>query len=69
AQVLAADEYAAGREARAQHADAGNRVPRKRYRKEVLEPGGSRRALDSFVGFRGGAPSVDALLRHCRIER
>lgn len=31
---------------------------------EVLEVGGSRRAMDSFVAFRGRKPTVDALLRH-----
>lgn len=69
AQVLAADAYAAVEEARAEHADAGKREAGMRYRKEVLEPGGSRPALDSFVAFRGRAPSLDALLRHCRIDR
>jgi oligopeptidase A len=35
-----------------------------RFRDEVLARGGSRPALDSFVAFRGRAPSLDALLRH-----
>jgi oligopeptidase A len=26
--------------------------------------GGSRPAMDSFVGFRGRKPTIDALLRH-----
>jgi len=30
----------------------------------VLEMGGSRNAMESFVAFRGRTPSVDALLRH-----
>lgn len=31
---------------------------------EVLEQGGSRSAMESFVAFRGRQPEVDALLRH-----
>ncbi len=34
------------------------------FLEEVLEVGGSRKAMDSFVAFRGRKPSVDALLRH-----
>ena len=35
-----------------------------RFRDEILAVGGSRPALESFVAFRGRAPSIDALLRH-----
>ncbi|AHI66917.1 M3 family metallopeptidase [Burkholderia thailandensis] len=69
AQVLAADAYAAVEEARVERAEAGKREAGERYRTEVLEPGGSRPALESFIAFRGRAPSLDALLRHCRIDR
>ena len=31
---------------------------------EVLQVGGSRPAMDSFVAFRGRKPEIDALLRH-----
>ena len=31
---------------------------------EVLEKGGSRPAMDSFIAFRGRQPKIDALLRH-----
>jgi oligopeptidase A len=34
------------------------------FLKEVLQVGGSRKAMESFVAFRGRKPSVDALLRH-----
>ena len=36
----------------------------RRYRKHVLESGGSRSALESFTAFRGREPRIDALLRH-----
>jgi oligopeptidase A len=35
---------------------------------KILEKGGSRKALDSFVDFRGRPATVDALLRHNGIE-
>ena len=59
AEVLSADAWAAFEEAGVFDRDTG-----RRYRREILEAGGSRRAIDSFVAFRGRAPTVDALLRH-----
>ena len=62
AEVLSADAYAAFEEANA----AG--VPQletgRKYRKTILEAGGSRPAIASFEAFRGRAPTIDALLRH-----
>jgi oligopeptidase A len=63
AEVLSADAYAAFEE---------NTTPqglpsldiRRKYRREILEAGGSRPALESFKAFRGRAPTLDALLRH-----
>jgi oligopeptidase A len=66
AELLSADAYAAFEEAAAksgQAAAAQVDVGRK-YRKEVLEVGGSRSAAESFAAFRGRAPQLDALLRH-----
>ncbi len=65
AEVLSADAYAAFEEA-AQHQgsntlDVGTG---RRYRKAILEAGGSRGAMDSFKAFRGREPMLDALLRH-----
>jgi oligopeptidase A len=63
AEVLSADAYALFEESRQAggviSADAGIR-----FRNEVLAVGGSRPAMDSFVAFRGRAPTIDALLRH-----
>ena len=36
----------------------------RKYRKAILEAGGSRPAMESFKAFRGREPSIDALLRH-----
>ena len=35
-----------------------------RFWREILSQGGSRPAMESFIAFRGRAPSIDALLRH-----
>lgn len=63
AEVLSADAYAAFEET----VDAQG-LPSvetgRRYRKAILEAGGSRSAMESFKAFRGREPSIDALLRH-----
>ena len=35
---------------------------------QILEVGGSRKALDAFVSFRGRKPTIDALLKHNGIQ-
>ncbi len=66
AELLSADVYAAFEEAAAisgQAAAAQVETGRK-YRRELLEVGGSRSAAESFAAFRGRPPQLDALLRH-----
>ena len=36
----------------------------RRFLETILETGGSQKAMDLFVAFRGREPTVDALLRH-----
>ena len=63
AEVLSADAYAAFEETSA--ADGQHSVETgRRYRRAILEAGGSRPAMASFKAFRGREPSLDALLRH-----
>ena len=59
AEVLSADVYSMFEEHGVLNAEIGSR-----FRKEVLAVGGSRDAMESFVAFRGRAPSIEALLRH-----
>jgi oligopeptidase A len=59
AEVLSADAYSAFEENGLFDVDTG-----RRYRREILEVGGSRDAIDSFRAFRGREPSITALLRH-----
>ena len=62
AEVLSADAFSAFEESGVLDLDTG-----RRYRREILEVGGSRDALDSFTAFRGRPPSIDAMLRHLGI--
>ena len=66
AEVLSADAYAAFEESAAGDAEKGtvNVETGRKYRKAILEAGGSRPAMESFKAFRGREPSIDALLRH-----
>ena len=63
AEVLSADAYAAFEESAGPDGHPSVETGR-RYRREILEVGGSRPALESFKAFRGREPRIDALLRH-----
>ncbi len=63
AEVLSADAYAAFEESVTPEGTPSVEIGRK-YRREILEVGGSRPAMESFKAFRGREPSLDALLRH-----
>ncbi|HEY8521494.1 MAG TPA: M3 family metallopeptidase [Gammaproteobacteria bacterium] len=63
AEVLAADAFAAFEEA-----GAFDRATAERFRKSVLAVGGSRKALDAFVAFRGREPRLEPLLKRSGIE-
>lgn len=66
AEVLSADAYAAFEET---ISDGTHSIETgRRYRENILEVGGSRPAMESFIAFRGREPSVDALLRHCGMQ-
>ena len=64
AEVLSADVYAAFEESAKLTGSVLDTETGKRYRREILEVGGSRPAAESFKAFRGREPSIDALLRH-----
>ena len=59
AEVLSADAWGAFEEEGTLSPQTGRRL-----RREVLERGGSRDAMDNFKAFRGREPSLDALMRH-----
>lgn len=65
AEVLSADAYAAFEEAAPANGGSTLDVETgRRFRRELLEVGGSRPAMDSFKAFRSREPALDALLRH-----
>lgn len=59
AEVLSADAFSRFEEEGIMNADTG-----REFLTEILEVGGSRDAMASFVAFRGRKPAIDALLRH-----
>lgn len=63
AEVLSCDAYSKFEERGIFDADTG-----REFLTEILERGGTRDAMDSFIAFRGRKPSNDALLRHSGIE-
>jgi oligopeptidase A len=62
AEVLAADAFAAFEEA-----GIFDAVTAARFRREILEIGGSRDFMQAYVDFRGRRPEIDALLRQSGI--
>lgn len=59
AEVLSSDAYSRFEEEGIFNPDCGHD-----FLQQILEVGGSRKAMDSFIAFRGRAPKVDALLKH-----
>jgi len=59
AEVLSSDAFARFEEEGVFNPETG-----RSFLQNVLERGGSRKAMDSFVAFRGRPPRIDALLRH-----
>jgi oligopeptidase A len=64
AEVLSADAFSRFEEEGLFDAGIGEA-----FLREVLQVGGSRKAMESFVAFRGRKPSADALLRHSGLTR
>ncbi|MEX8505876.1 M3 family metallopeptidase [Leptothrix ochracea] len=59
AELLSADAWSAFEEEGVDNPATGLR-----FRREILEAGSARDAIDNFKAFRGRAPTIDALLRH-----
>jgi oligopeptidase A len=63
AEVLSADAYAAFEEnGLFDHATG------KSFMENILQVGGVREPMDSFIAFRGRKPTIEALLRQCGIN-
>lgn len=64
AEVLAADAFAAFEESGIFDAETADR-----FRREILEVGGSRDFMEAYVAFRGRKPTLEALLRQSGIGK
>lgn len=64
AEVLAADAFSAFEETGIFDTDTAAR-----FRREILEVGGSRDIMRAFIAFRGRKPTLDALLKHSGIDK
>lgn len=64
AEVLAADAFAAFEESGIFNTETASR-----FRKEILEVGGSRDFMEAYVAFRGRKPTLDALLRQSGVGK
>jgi oligopeptidase A len=64
AEVLAADAFSAFEESGIFDAETADR-----FRREILEVGGSRDFMEAYVAFRGRKPTIDALLRQTGIGK
>ena len=62
AEVLSADAYAKFEENGIFDRETGES-----FMENILEVGGVREPMDSFIAFRGRPPTIDALLRHSGI--
>ena len=63
AEVLAADAFGAFEESGILDTDTAQR-----FRREILEIGGSRDIMQAFIAFRGRKPEIEALLRQSGIQ-
>ena len=64
AEVLAADAFGAFEESGIFDVETASR-----FRREILEIGGSRDFMEAYVAFRGRKPTLDALLRQSGIGK
>jgi oligopeptidase A len=64
AEVLSSDAYSLFEERGIFDPETG-----RAFMESILESGGSRKAMDAFVAFRGREPRIDALLRHSGIAK
>ena len=67
-ELLDADAFSVFKEAQAKNGSIFDKKAAKRFRQNILEKGGTERAMDLYVRFRGGEPSINALLERDGIK-
>ena len=67
-ELLDADAFSVFKEAQAKNGSIFDKKAAKRFRENVLEKGGTERAMDLYVRFRQGEPTINALLERDGIK-
>lgn len=67
-ELLDADAFAVFKEAKEKNGSIFDKKAAKRFREHVLERGGTERAMDLYIRFRGGEPTINALLERDGIK-
>ena len=68
-ELLDADAYSVFKAAKAKNGSIFDKTAADLYRKNILEKGGSAKPMDLYRAFRGGEPSIDALLERDGIKK
>ena len=67
-ELLDADAFSVFKEAQAKNGSIFDKKAAKRFRENILEKGGTERAMDLYVRFRQGEPTINALLERDGIK-
>ena len=67
-ELLDADAFSVFKEAKAKNGSIFDKKAAKRFRENILERGGTEKAMDLYVRFRGGEPTINALLERDGIK-
>ena len=67
-ELLDADAFSVFKEAKAQNGSIFDKKAAKRFRENILEKGSTEKAMDLYKRFRGGEPTINALLERDGIK-
>ena len=67
-ELLDADAFSVFKEAKAKNGSIFDKKAAKRFRENILEKGGTEKAMDLYKRFRGGEPTINALLERDGIK-
>ena len=67
-ELLDADAFSVFKEAKEKNGSIFDKKAAKRFRENILERGGTEKAMDLYVRFRGGEPTINALLERDGIK-
>jgi peptidyl-dipeptidase Dcp len=67
-ELLDADAFSVFKEAQKKNGSIFDKKAAKRFRENILEKGGTEKAMDLYKRFRGGEPTINALLERDGIK-